>query len=254
MRSPGTTELFDQPATSNGATTARVMSKKRRLVVVPLAVIVITAWFIASFWTSVDVRSPRQPYLAPTAGQPWVRSPEAGPHAFFRLEFSVASLPQSATLWFDADQTAIPYVNGIQLASTPRIGTFTGSYIPRIVETLDIRPALTAGPNVIGLEVINYDNRPPAFQARIRLQTGRPRPDVRHQASDWSSTTNVGADRPDPAEIRDLCHNDVRARRLGARLFRRTPDRRHNGLDPARARIRRPLTAKPSSGAKTGRS
>ncbi len=185
-------ELFDQLATSNVATTERVISKKRRWVVVPLALIVITAWFIASFWTSVDVRSPRQPYLAPTAGQRWIRSPEAGPHAFFRLELSVGSLPQSATLSFDADQAAIPYVNGIQLASTPRIGTFTGSYIPRIVETLDIGPALTSGPNVIGLEVTNYDNRAPAFQANIRLQTGGLVQTYGTTPSDWSSTTNVG--------------------------------------------------------------
>ena len=202
----------------------------------------------------MDVRSPRQPYLAPTAGQRWIRSPEAGPHAFFRLEFSVGSLPQSATLSFDADQTAIPYVNGIQLASTPRIGTFTGSYIPRIVETLDIGPALTAGPNVLGLEVINYDNRPPAFQARIRLQTGGLVQTYGTTPSDWSSTTNVGLTEQPLPTIRDLGHNGACARGLGGRVVCRTPDRRHDRLHPARTRIRPPLTEKPSSGAKTRRS
>jgi hypothetical protein len=169
----------------------RSTSRERQLVVVSLAVIVLAAWFIASFWISVDVRSPQQPYLAPTAHQPWVRSAGSGPHAFFRLELPISSMPQSATLWLDADQTAIPYVDGAPLANIPKIDTFNGSYIPRLVEILDLRPALTTGANVIGLEVINYDNRPPAFQARIRLQTGALVQIFGTKASEWSSTTDV---------------------------------------------------------------
>ncbi len=171
--------------------TGRTASRERQFVAVSLALIVLTAWLIASFWISVDVRSPRQPYLAPTASQPWVRSTESGPHAFFRLELPISSLPQNATLWITADQTVIPWVDGTQLANVPKINTPNASYIPRIAETLDIRPALALGANVIGLEVINYDNRAPAFQARIRLQTGKLVQTFGTDASDWSSTTQV---------------------------------------------------------------
>jgi hypothetical protein len=164
---------------------------KRTMAVVPLIVVVTAAWLIASFWSSVETRSPRQPFLAPTAGQSWIRSPEAGPHAFFRLDIPVTVMPQSATLWFTADQAAEPYVNGGQLADTPRVQTYNGTYVPRVVETFDIRPSLVVGANVIGLEVINYDNRAPAFQAHIRIQSGGVVQTYGVTPSDWRSTTNV---------------------------------------------------------------
>ncbi len=164
---------------------------KRAMAVVPLIVVVAAAWLIASFWSSVETRSPRQPFLAPTAGQAWIRSPEPGPHAFFRLDIPIAVIPQSATFWFTADQAAEPYVNGAQLADTPRVQTYNGTYVQRVVETFDIRPSLVVGANVIGLEVINYDNRAPAFQAHIRIQSGGVVQTFGVTPSDWRSTTNV---------------------------------------------------------------
>jgi hypothetical protein len=161
------------------------------MVVVSFVVVAMAAWLIASFWTSVETRSPRQPFLAPTAGQTWVRSPEPGPHAFFRLNLPLSAIPRSATLWISADQAAIPYVDGIDLASTPRVETYSGTYVPRVTESLDIRPALVSGANVIGLEVVNYDGRPPAFQARVRIQTGGLVQTYGVKPSDWLSTTNV---------------------------------------------------------------
>ena len=171
--------------------TTRPPARRRRTAIIPLVVVVIGAWLIASFWSSVDTRSPRQPFLAPTAGQTWIRSPEPGPHAFFRLNLPIGALPQSATLWFSADQAAEPYVNGEELADTPRTQTANGTYVPRLVETLDIRPGLVVGDNVIGLEVINYDNRPPAFQARIRIESGGLVQTFGVSPSSWLSTSNV---------------------------------------------------------------
>jgi hypothetical protein len=170
----------------------RATRSGRKLAVAPLLIMVLTAWLIASFWISVDIRSPRQPFPAPTAGQTWVRSPEPGPHAFFRLNLDVAAIPQSATLWLTADQASIPYLNGVALASLPRLPTNGGTYVPRVVETIDIRPALVVGANVIGLEVINYDNRAPAFQAHIRMQSGGLVQTYGVDPSDWLSTTNAG--------------------------------------------------------------
>jgi hypothetical protein len=164
----------------------------RKLAVAPLLLMALAAWLIASFWISVDIRSPRQPFVAPTAGQTWVRSPEPGPHAFFRLNLDLAAIPQTATLWLSADQASIPYLNGVALATLPRLPTNGGTYVPRVVETIDIRPALVVGANVIGLEVINYDNRAPAFQAHIRLQSGGLVETYGVEPSDWLSTTNVG--------------------------------------------------------------
>jgi hypothetical protein len=170
----------------------RSTRRGRKIAVAPLLIMALTAWLIASFWISVDIRSPRQPFAAPTAGQTWVRSPEPGPHAFFRLNLDLAAIPQSATLWLSADQAAIPYLNGVALATSPRLPTNGGTYVPRVVETIDIRPALVVGANVIGLEVINYDNRAPAFQAHIRMQSGGLVQTYGVEPSDWLSTTNVG--------------------------------------------------------------
>jgi hypothetical protein len=170
---------------------AMVRKTNRKQLVVPLLIMGLTAWMITSFWVSVDTRSPRAPFPAPTAGQPWIRSPGPGPHAYFRLTLPVASIPQSATLWLTADQAAIPFVNGVDMASTPRVQTYNGTYVPRVVETLDIRPALVAGKDVVGLEVINYDNRPPAFEARISIRTGGLTQVFGVSPSDWQSTTNV---------------------------------------------------------------
>ena len=175
-----------------GAERRRSTRSGRKVAVAPLLIMALTAWLIASFWISVDIRSPRQPFPAPTAAQTWVRSPEPGPHAFFRLNLDLAAIPQSATLWLNADQASIPYLNGVALATLPRLPTNGGTYLPRVVETIDIRPALVVGANVIGLEVINYDNRAPAFQAHIRMQSGGLVQTYGVEPSDWLSTTNVG--------------------------------------------------------------
>jgi hypothetical protein len=163
----------------------------RRTVIVSMVIMAIAAWLIGSFWSSVETRTPRQPFAAPTAGQTWIRSPEPGPHAFFRLNLPLGVVPQSATLWVSADQAAIPYVNGVNLASTPRVATYNGTYVPRVVETIDLRPGLVVGANVIGLEVVNYNDSTPAFQARVRIQSGGLVQTYGVKPSAWRSTTNV---------------------------------------------------------------
>ena len=114
-----------------------------------------------------------------------------GSPRILRIDIPVDVMPQSATLWLTADQAAEPYVNGAQLADTPRVQTYNGSYVQRVVETFDIRPGLVVGANVIGMEVINYDDRSPAFQAKIRIQSGGVTRIYGVTPSSWRSTTNV---------------------------------------------------------------
>src|SRR5580658_6857238 len=91
----------------------------RRYGTMVVAVSVLTAcmWLIGGFWASVQVRSPRSPYPSPVAGEGWVRSPEAGPRAFFRLSVPIGSMPGSATLWVDGDQVVTAYIDGFRLAA-----------------------------------------------------------------------------------------------------------------------------------------
>ena len=158
--------------------------------------IVVFAWMLSAFWLSVEVRSPRGPYAAPTAGQAWVRSPQPGARAFFRLRVPVyGNLPQSATLWVEGFQQVTAYVDDFDVAapsSAPDKLIDTQPDIPKVVQTVDIRSALTVGLNVVGLDVVSFDGRSPAFRARVQTNNGGVVQTFGVSPSSWQSTTNVG--------------------------------------------------------------
>jgi hypothetical protein len=164
-------------------------------IAVALALIVLASWMISSFWVSVQVRSPRQPFPAPTAHQSWVRSPEAGARAFFRLRLPVyGSLPQSATLWVEASQQVTGYVDQSDVApplQPPNRLVDTAPDLQTGVQTIDIRPALAVGLNVVGLDVVSYSGTPPRFRARVELREGDHVQTFGTTPSDWRSTTNA---------------------------------------------------------------
>jgi hypothetical protein len=160
-----------------------------------VALILVGAWMISSFWVSVQVRSPRQPFAAPTAGQSWVSSPEAGSRAFFRLRLPIyGTLPQTVTLWVQGFQQVTGYVNGFDVAPTlvaPDKLIDTAVDLPKMVETIDLRPSLSIGLNVVGLEVVSFDGRSPAFQARVEVRNGGLVQTYGVSPSSWQSTTNA---------------------------------------------------------------
>lgn len=151
--------------------------------------IVTSAWLVGGFWAGTQFRTPRGPYASPLVGQPWVRSPEPGARAFFRLAVPIPTLPEAATLWFQADQGATPYLNGYRLLNPPVLP-------PRVpihdaVETVDLLPALVPGANGLGLEVVSLAGNTPAFQARVELRWGTRTVVLGTSPSAWRSTTNV---------------------------------------------------------------
>ena len=150
---------------------------------------------ISSFWVAVQFRSPRQPFEAPTAGQSWVRSPEAGPRAYFRLLFPIPDTPpQGVTLFVEGFQQVTAYVNNVKVEaaqSVPNNLVDTAPDIPKLVSTIDIRPDVFSGGNAVGLEVVSLDGQPPAFRARLEVRTGSRVQVYGVSPASWASTTNA---------------------------------------------------------------
>jgi hypothetical protein len=193
------------PSGTNGTAASRELPTTRRAtrrrkaragVGLALALIVFFAWMLSAFWLSVEVRSPRAPFPAPTASQQWIRSPNPGARAFFRLRVPVyGNLPQTATLWVEGFQQVTAYVDNFDVAPpavAPNKLVDTQPDIPKLVQTVDIRPALSVGSNVVGLEVVSFDGRPPAFRARVQIDDGGVVRTFGVSPSSWQSTTDVG--------------------------------------------------------------
>jgi hypothetical protein len=191
-----TTEPFPPtPAPARQRASRGVHRRRRQKVGAALALLVVAAWIISSFWVSVQFRSPRQPYLAPTASQQWARSPAGGVRAFFRLQFPVSTtMPQSITLWVEGYQQVTPYVDAVKVAlasAAPNNLVDTAPDVPKVVQTVDIRPDVSPGINAVGLEVVSLNGQIPAFRARVEIRTGSSVQVYGVSPSSWESTTNA---------------------------------------------------------------
>ncbi|MGO8861254.1 MAG: hypothetical protein ACLQRH_10900, partial [Acidimicrobiales bacterium] len=184
---------FDLPV--HGAASTVRGGRTRHKIGAALALLVVAAWMLSSFWVAVQFRSPRQPFVAPTASQTWVRSPEAGARAYFRLLFPIpGTMPQSVTLWVEGFQQVTSYVNNIKVApaaTVPNTLVDTTPDIPKQVQTIDIRPDVVSGTNAVGLEVDSLDGQLPAFRARIEVRTGSQVEVYGVTPASWESTTNA---------------------------------------------------------------
>ena len=122
--------------------------------------------------------------------------PQAGPRAFFRLQFPIAStLPQSATLWVEGFQQVTTFVDGTKVAlaaTVPNVLVDTAPDVPKTVQTIDIRSNLAPGINAVGLEVASLDGQAPAFRARLEVRTGTQVQYFGISPSSWESTTDAG--------------------------------------------------------------
>jgi hypothetical protein len=181
------------PVTSRAA---RGLHRRRKQKVgAALALLVVAAWIISSFWVSVQFRSPRHPFVAPTASQQWVRAPAGGVRAFFRLQFPISTtLPQSITLWVEGYQQVTPWVDSLKVAVAPAAPNNlvdTAPDVPKVVQTVDIRPDVRPGINAVGLEVTSLNGQAPAFRARVEVRTGSSVQDYGVSPSSWESTTNA---------------------------------------------------------------
>jgi hypothetical protein len=174
--------------------TANAKEQPRRILATAL-VLLICAWLLSGFWLSVQLRSPRQPFVAPTASQTWVQAPSSGATAFFLLHLPGGPRPLTATLWLEADQQVTPYINGLRVAlppASPGRQLETATDLPKFVGQYDILASLGTSNNLLGLEVVNLANRTPAFRARVTYDYGNGiEQTFGTQPASWLSTTNV---------------------------------------------------------------
>ena len=78
---------FDPPAPAPRRGTSVHPGRTRHRIGAALALLVVGAWMISAFWVAVQVRSPRQPFEAPTASH---RSPD-GAASYAALLHGMAS-------------------------------------------------------------------------------------------------------------------------------------------------------------------
>ncbi len=194
VTTPFVTAPEEHPAPETVSTT-RTHKENPRRVLATVLVVMICAWLLSGFWLSVQLRSPRQPFPSPTASQGWVRAPSGGATAFFLLPLPDGPRPRTATLWLEGDQEVTPYINGLRVAlppSGPGRQLETATDLPKFVGQYDILAALGTANNLLGLEVVNLANRPPAFRARVTYDYGNGiRQTFGTQPASWRATTDV---------------------------------------------------------------
>ncbi|HTW97456.1 MAG TPA: hypothetical protein VMD59_01700, partial [Acidimicrobiales bacterium] len=169
-----------------------------------LAVGAVSSLLVGDFWTAVQQRAPRTAYASPLLGQSFIRSPEQGPRAFFRFQIPLTTLPETATLWVQGDQAVTPYLNGVQLAPTPKLPPT--SDMPKQVDSIDLLPGLVRGDDVVGVEAVNLADEAPSFEARLVLGYGLRDLVLATTARGWLSTTDValtGESFPDTGTFSD---------------------------------------------------
>lgn len=98
----------------------------------------------------------------------WITHPTASTLEYgvflFRNEFDLERLPDSMVVHLSADNRYKFYVNGVLVATGPAKGSFKFWRY----ESLDLRPYLKSGKNVLGVEVFNLgEHRPVAIFSRL---------------------------------------------------------------------------------------
>jgi hypothetical protein len=134
-----------------------------------LVAVLVTGWLLANTAAATFARPDSASYPADLGAASWIQAPGGAPNAYFRLPLPLAHTPELATLWIDADQRYVVYANGADVASSLPP---TASGRPPLVDPVDLSGRLHRGPNGIGIEIVNGDGGPAAFQARLTLVFG----------------------------------------------------------------------------------
>jgi hypothetical protein len=146
-----------------------------RVLAISLSLLVATSWLLSNFVLAVRYPVDNRQYAVPVSSLAWISTPSPSSHSFFRLPFDVSLLPQTTTLWYEADQNVVIYLNGERvLGSFPSIVADGFASISRQyeIQAVDLRPLLRIGANVLGFEVSDLDGRRSAVRASLVQTTG----------------------------------------------------------------------------------
>ncbi|HEY4028568.1 MAG TPA: hypothetical protein VGO86_19230 [Candidatus Dormibacteraeota bacterium] len=152
-----------------------------------LALVVATGWLLANGAAATYGRGNPRVYPVDFASASWIQVPGGGASGYFRLPLHLDSTPDLATLWIDADQAYQVYANGERVAGSPPA---IRSGRPVMVDPVDLSPRLRRGANVLGVRIVNGDDRPAAFRARLTLSFGAQRVDAVTSPATWQATSD----------------------------------------------------------------
>ena len=151
-------------------------------------IVLATGFLLAGAAGHTFARTDSRIYSADLAGASWIQAPGGGPHAYFRLSLDLPATPDLATLWIDADQQYQVYADGEDVASS-KPPTVSGR--PPLVDPVDLSWRLRKGPDDIGIEVVNADGGPAAFQAKLTLDFGDKQVSYLTSPRAWQAASSV---------------------------------------------------------------
>lgn len=160
----------------------------RRLIAASAAIVAVTAWWLGSFAVTVVHRVDSHTYPVDFKGARWIRASDAGPHSYFRLQFTLDQAAESGVLWIDADQVFKVYANGISLGNDSAAVRLRGAPLTRFI---DIGRVLQPGANVLAVEVTNSDDRPAALRAVLDLRSAGSEHVEKTGVGSWRATSDV---------------------------------------------------------------
>ena len=127
-------------------------------------------------------------YPVDFAGATWVSTAAVAPRVYFRLSVTLPVVPSSATLWLDADQGYAVSVNRVAVGSDAKAAR-KGAQVT--AHPIDLSRQLTAGTNVVALQVTNWDGRTAAIRARLTVVYGTGSTDYLTGTAPWLATSDV---------------------------------------------------------------
>ena len=156
-------------------------------------IVAVTGWWLGSFRTSVFDRGGAHMYSVSFKGARWIQASSGASRSYFHFDLPLTAVPDSSTLWVDANQWYDAYVNGHRLDSD---ASDVKSGYPMAAHAVDLTRWLVAGPNTIALDVSNANGGTASMRALLQLITNNKETDWSTSSPGWRATSNVALVKP----------------------------------------------------------
>ncbi len=156
-------------------------------------VVAATGWWLGSFRTEVFHRGAAHMYAVDFKGARWVQASTGASRSYFHFDLPLQAVPNSSTLWVDANQWYNAYVNGRRVDSD---ASDVKSGVPAKAHAVDLTRWLTAGQNTIALDISNANSGTASMRARLVLVSGGRETDFTTSSPGWRATSNVALVKP----------------------------------------------------------
>jgi Dolichyl-phosphate-mannose-protein mannosyltransferase len=156
-------------------------------------IVAATGWWLGSFRTEVFHRGAAHMYTVDFKGARWIQASAGAPRSYFHYDLPLQTVPDSATLWVDANQWYDAYVNGRRIDSD---ASDVKSAVPAKAHAVDLTRWLVAGQNTVALDVSNANSGTASMRARLVLVTNGKETDHTTSSPGWRATSNSALVKP----------------------------------------------------------